>query len=249
MLLDFGAVVVVPRPAGLDLRQPLVYPSLPGLNLINLNLLTSTSGRSVGLWALLASPAMSTPWGSKTTTRARHVVLALLAVLLTGCGGSAPGLQPDADAPSEKGSPSQAQQVEPADGPIVESDYASYHVPRTFEVADELADTFPASEKGSGRSSITLGEVPAFGNTDLGTVAEVVAKNVARGRPPKRVGDTTLAGEPAFHLEGTVQPGQHFTAYGAVHEDQVVYVRFDLDGSRGDSADLIESVLATWQWK
>ena len=190
---------------------------------------------------------MSTPWGSKTTTRARHVVLALLAVLLTGCGGSAPGLQPDADAPSETVSPSQA--VEPADGPIVESDHASYHVPRTFEVADEMAGTFPANEKGPGRGAITLGEVPAFGNTDLRTVAQVVARNVARGRPPRPVADTTLAGEPAFHLEGTVQPGQHFTAYGAVHEDQIVYVRFDLDGSRAENADLIESVLATWQWK
>ena len=196
---------------------------------------------------------MSTSRAPGSTARACLAVACLAGVLLTGCGGSPPGpgsdRDPAGDPTSASPSPSESQGPEPADGPIVENDHASYHVPTTFEVSDELAGTFPANEIGSGRGSITLGEVPTFGNTDLGTIARVVARNVARGRTPKRVADTTLAGEPAFHLEGQVQPGQHFTAYGSVHEEQVVYVRFDLDGSRAENADLIESVLATWQWK
>ena len=194
---------------------------------------------------------MSTSRAPGHTVRACLVVACVAGLLLTGCqdSGSGDGTGAGAAGDPTSASPTESQEVEPADGPIVESDHASYHVPRTFEVADELAGTFPASEKGSGRSAITLGEVPAFGNTDLRTLARVMAENVARGRAPQRVADTTLAGEPAFHLEGQVQPGQHFTAYGAARDDMVVYVRFDLDGSREDNADLIESVLATWQWK
>jgi hypothetical protein len=196
---------------------------------------------------------MSTSRAPGSSVRARLAVACLAGVLLTGCedSGDGTGAEPTGEptSASPSVSPSGSQGVEPADGPMVESDHASYHVPRTFEVAGELAGTFPASEKGSGRSTITLGEVAAFGNTDLRTLAQVVARNVARGRAPERVADTTLAGEPAFHLEGQVQPGQHFTAYGAARDDMVVYVRFDLDGSREDNADLIESVLATWQWK
>jgi hypothetical protein len=193
---------------------------------------------------------MSTSRAPGSTIRACLTVACLAAVLLTGCQGpDAGGGSAEPDGEETSASPSASQGIEPADGPIVESDHASYHVPRTFEVGDELAGTFPASEKGPSRSAITLGEVPAFGNTDLRTLAQVVAQNVARGRAPKRVADTTLAGEPAFHLEGQVQPGQHFTAYGAARDDVVVYVRFDLDGSRQANADLIESVLATWQWE
>lgn len=177
-----------------------------------------------------------------------HLVVGLLAAVLTGCGDSSPGLQPDTD-PTLSGSPSRSQEVAPADGPIVANAHASYRVPKGFEVADELAGTIPANASGSSRSAITLGEFPAVGTTDLGTVAGVVASNVARGRPPRQMAQATLDGEPAFHLAGRVEPGQRFEAYGAVHDDTVVYVRFDLDGSRAATAAVIESVLATWQWK
>ena len=178
-----------------------------------------------------------------------HLAALALTALLTGCGGSSPGLQPDTDPTSESASASEATGVEPADGPLVESAHASFRVPGGFDVGQEMAGTIPANERGPGRSAITLGEVPAFGTTDLRTAAAVVARNVAQDRPPRRLADSTLDGTPAFHLEGRLDETTWFAAYGAIHDDTVVYVRFDLDTPAGESRQVVESVLATWQWK
>ncbi len=194
---------------------------------------------------------MSASGGPTRTGRARVAVVGLVAVLLTGCGGSDPGLRPDTDPNDEpnSASPSPSQAVEPADGPRVENAHASYRVPRGYEVADELAGTIPANDSGAGRSAITLAEVPAFGSTDLGAAAEVVSRNVAQDRPPKRLADITLDGVPVFHLEGRLDETVWLAAYGAIRDDTVVYVRFDLDTAPAKSQQVVESVLATWQWK
>jgi hypothetical protein len=76
-----------------------------------------------------------------------------------------------------------------------------------------------------------------------------VARNVADDRPPKQMAESTLDGVPVFHLEGDLDLGIHFAAYGAIRDDTVVYVRFDLEGSPAESQEVVESVLATWQWK
>ncbi len=183
------------------------------------------------------------------TVRAGLAVVGLVAVLLTGCGesdqGGTSGTEP---ADPDSGTPS-SQAVESADGPRVENAHASYRVPRGYEVAEELAGTIPANDSGPGRSAITLAEVPAFGSTDLGAAAGVVARNVAQDRRPKRMADTTLDGVPVFHVEGKLDETVWFAAYGAIRDDTVVYVRFDLDTSPAKSQQVVESVLATWQWK
>ena len=79
--------------------------------------------------------------------------------------------------------------------------------------------------------------------------AEVLARNVAQDRRPKRLKDTTVDGVPVFHLEGQLDKTFWFAAYGAIRDDTVVYVRFDLDTSPAKSRQVVESVLATWQWK
>lgn len=131
----------------------------------------------------------------------------------------------------------------------MQNSHASYRLPRGYDVGDALAGTIPANERGVRRSSITLAEVPAFGTTDPGTAARVVARNVAEQRPPRRMADTTLDGEPVFHLEGRLARGSWFSAYGAIRQDTVVYVRFDLVGTRAQSKEVVESVPATWQWR
>jgi hypothetical protein len=201
--------------------------------------------------ALLASRAMSASGGPTKPGRAHLAVGCLVAVLLTACGDSDPVPAPDTDptADPSSASPSQSQAVEPADGPVVENAHASYRVPRGYEVAEELAGTIPANDSGPRRSAITLAEVPAFGSTDLGAAAGVVARNVAQDRPPKRLANTTLADVPVFHVEGQLDETVWFAAYGAIRDDTVVYVRFDLDTAPAQSQQVVESVLATWQWK
>ena len=183
--------------------------------------------------------------------RARLAVVCLVAVLLTGCGESPPGqgadTEPTGDPSSE--SPSQSQEAEPADGPKVENAHASYRVPRGYKVDEELAGTIPANESGPGSSAITLAEVSAFGSTDLGQVAEVVARNVAQDRRPKRLRNTTLDGVPVFRVEGRLDETIWFAAYGAIRDDTVVYVRFDMDTPPAKSQQVVESVLDTWHWK
>ena len=76
-----------------------------------------------------------------------------------------------------------------------------------------------------------------------------MARNVADDRRPKRLTDTTLDGVPVFHVEGRLDDTIWFAAYGAIRDDTVVYVRFDLDTPPAKSQQVVESVLATWQWK
>ncbi|MGH3308031.1 MAG: hypothetical protein ACRDOX_10125, partial [Nocardioides sp.] len=175
---------------------------------------------------------MSASGGPMETVRARIAVVGLVAVLLTGCADPDPGTTSGtAPAGPSSGSPTQSQGLEPADGPLVENAYASYRVPRGYEVAEESAGTIPANDSGPGRSAITLAEVPAFGSTDLGAAASVVARNVAKDRRPKRLADATLDGVPVFRVEGKLDETVWFAAYGAVRDDAVAYVRFDLDTS------------------
>lgn len=183
--------------------------------------------------------------------RAHLAVACLVAVLLTGCGESPPGQGADTEPTGDpsSASPSPSQEVEPADGPKVENAHASYRVPRGYKVAAELAGTIPANESGPGSSAITLAEVSAFGSTDLGQVAEVVARNVAQDRRPKRLRNTTLDGVPVFRVEGRLDETIWFAAYGAIRDDTVVYVRFDLDTPPAKSQQVVESVLDTWHWK
>ena len=127
----------------------MVYPPQAGLNLVTENLRTTTStGPSA---ALLASKSMSAAGGPTKTGRACLAVVCLVAVLLTGCGGSDAGLGPDTDpTTSDPGSssPSQSQADQPADGPKVENAHASYRVPQGYKVAEKLAGTSPANESG-----------------------------------------------------------------------------------------------------
>jgi len=178
-------------------------------------------------------------------------VACLLAVLFTGCQEEDPGATAGTEpADPSSGSASQSQAaVEPADGPTVENAYASFRVPAGYEVAEGQAGTIPADDSGPGRSAITLAEVPAFGNTNLGRVAGVLARNVAQDRRPKRMEETTLDGVPVFHLEGQLDQTFWFAGYGGIRDDTVVYVRFDLDTPPAKSRQVVESVLATWQWK
>jgi hypothetical protein len=236
---------------------PGVYPWQAALNIVFENLWAPGSTRypgsrlrATGPAALLASRAMSASGGPVETVRVRLAVVGLAAVLLTGCGGSDQGGTSSTE-PAEPGSesPSTSQTVESADGPRVENAYAAYRVPGGYEVAEESAGTIPANDSGPGRSAITLAEVPAFGSTDLGAAAGVVARNVARDRRPKLQPGTHLDGVPVFHIEGKLDETVWFAAYGAIRDDTVVYVRFDLDTSPAKSQRVVESVLATWQWR
>ena len=193
---------------------------------------------------------MSTSGDPTKAGRARLAVACLVAVLLTGCQDEDPGATAGTEpADPSSGPASQSQAVEPADGPTVENAYASYRVPAGYEVGEEQAGTIPADDSGPGRSAITLAEVPAFGSTDLGMVAGVVARNLAQDRRPKRMEETTLDGVPVFHLEGQLDQTFWFAGYGAIRDDTVVYVRFDLDTPPAKSRQVVESVLATWHWK
>jgi hypothetical protein len=227
-------------------------PADTGFNAHHRHSLRAASGR-----ILLASSAMTASGGPTTGVPTRLAVACLVAVLLTGCqdedpggtSGSEPADPSSGSSQSSSPGSSQSGGVEPADGPVVENAHASYRVPRGYEVGDEQAGTIPADDSGPSRSAITLAEVPAFGNTDLGMTARVLARNVAQDRPPKVLADSTLDGVPAFHLEGQLDETFWFAAYGAVRDDTVVYVRFDLDGSPAKSQEVVESVLATWHWK
>ena len=76
-----------------------------------------------------------------------------------------------------------------------------------------------------------------------------MARNVTDDRRPKVLKDTKLDGVPVFRVEGRLNDTIWFAAYGAIRDDTVVYVRFDLDTPPAKSQQVVDSVLATWQWK
>jgi hypothetical protein len=192
--------------------------------------------------------------------RARRapIALAATALLLSGCGGpddTASGEPGATDAPSPTSTSSTdgdttTEGDEPASGRPIETTYFTARAPRGFDVDVEDPDFSAYASDRSGRTEIDVTMVPTYGNDfTLRQLARQVVRTQTWSRSPRLADETTLGGEPAYHLTGPVGGGRHTETYGVAHQDTHVVVIVESSGSAEDLRTTAQSVLATWQWK
>jgi hypothetical protein len=198
----------------------------------------------------------TTPLGART----RLVLTSLLVtstLLLAACGGNDdPKADPTpststpasaSDDPSQSNSPS----VVPATGKLVETKDFTAHVPEGWDVTVVSKDYVITSHDPDSSDAIAFTIVDTFGNDQgLDDLAkEAVRLGAWPGEDPSIVGQTELAGEPAYHLASSGGGGIFVDVRGAVRAGDAVAVRFDNYQSNAALQSMVESVLATWQWK
>lgn len=179
------------------------------------------------------------------------------ALLLTGCGGSgdrASGEPGAAKSSSSVAAPSAdadaTGDVEAATGRPLDTTYFTARAPRGFDVDVEDPDFSAYATDRSGDTEIDVTMVPVHGNDfSLRQLAHQVLQTQTWSRSPRIADETTLGGEPAYHLTGAVGGGRCTETFGAAYRDMHVVMVLESSGPAGRLRSTAESVLATWQWK
>lgn len=190
--------------------------------------------------------------------RTALVGAALLSLLLAGCGGeaSSSGNDPSAapggsDDATSSTSPSPT--VAPATGGVVDTTFFSAHVPKGWPVAELVPDFSTVADDPDGNSAVAFGIAKTYGyDFKLAQLARNTLTSSSWTNKDLDVDlHSSLAGEPAYRLSGPLSGGDHVVAYGVDHEDRHITVIFELYPplSQRQRSQLVDSVLATWQWK
>ena len=198
-----------------------------------------------------------------TTTRSGRcrtalVGAALLSILLAGCGGeaSSSGKDPSAgnggsgDAASNT-SPSAT--VAPATGGVVDTSFFSAHAPKGWRVDEMVPDFSTIADDPDGSSLVAFGIAKTYGYdfTMARLARQTIGSHSWMGKHVTVDLHSSLAGEPAYRLSGPLPGGGDMVAYGVDHQDRHITVIFELYAplSRRQRSQLVDSVLASWQWK
>jgi hypothetical protein len=183
------------------------------------------------------------------------VSAALAAVLVLGaaCGNDDASADPSPEASSSSASASPTATVEPAAGPALNIPRATVRVPKgwylTPRIVPEQAD---AGNDSYSFSSISLAQIDSF---DPSLNADELADNWLDSnsypQDPQELPLTELDGVEVYHLAGMVQKHLYLEEFGAQTAGKVVSLAFMFSpvASPEERQEIIDSVLATFQWK
>lgn len=193
---------------------------------------------------------------------ARLAVALLLVGVMSACGGDEPGngAEPPTSPSTEPSEPSETPEpsttepaVEPATGRVYETPQFTMRAPKGWRVEYEITDAIEFTSgppPGDGQAS----EADPFGLVTVETEAEsgqLSLDEVARGSTEDlpRVADTELGGEAAYLLASN-QAAFSDQELGLWYDGVVVRLRFTLGGgAKADRQELVDSVVAAWEWK
>jgi hypothetical protein len=203
----------------------------------------------------VADADMVTPLGART----RLILTSLLAaatILLAACGGSDDPKADPSPPSSATGSASPTtdtsatSSVTPATGKSVDTSAFTANVPSGWQVQVLSKDFSILAYDPKTGDQVSFYIVSMAGN-DF-TLRQLAGTQVRTGPwsgKPTIEAETTLAGQPAYHLTGEVSDGVKGECLGAPHDGNDVGVIFQVSGSDAKLQQIEESVLATWQWK
>lgn len=190
-----------------------------------------------------------------TTTRSGRcrtalVGAALLGLLVAGCGGeaSSSGNDPSATRGAATSSAS------PATGDRIDTSFFRAHAPKGWPVDEMVPDFFTIAGDPDGGSAVSFGIAKTYDNhftlaqlsrQAIGSHSNWISKHLDVDL------HSSLAGEPAYRLSGPLPGGGNVVSYGVDHEDRHITVIFELYAplSRRQRSQVVDSVLASWQWK
>jgi hypothetical protein len=197
---------------------------------------------------------MATPLGART----RLVLTSLLVtftILLAACGGNddpranaTPSTAPTSSGdPSD--SPSPSESVAPASGKTVDMKVFDTHVPAGWQVQVSARNFSVTAYDLKSGDQIAFSVVSLAGNDfTLSHLAHQALRLGPWTKTPTIEPETTLAGEPAYHLTGAVGAGGRGESLGAAYKGNDVRVVFQISGPQTKLDRVRESVLASWQW-
>lgn len=183
----------------------------------------------------------------------------LLLAVLTGCqsGADEAGDGADRSAASDPSTPaspdpssSPSPTVPPAAGPLIERPTFSFRVPQGWEADYDGMDGWDVKSTSLDEGSSI--SVFYFEGT-VESLAEAEYKqleSLRRDAPNAQVLDRIeIGGQPGFRLRGTTPDGGTAEAVGAVVNGNELTLTFEIDGTAAKSWQVIESVLATVEWR
>lgn len=126
--------------------------------------------------------------------------------------------------------------------------------PEGWYVGDQLVQTQKDGQDPGSSSLVTLGETQAFGSTQDATELGRTAWGVSRDIYPmtlEQLPDVELDGVEMYHLEGRAQALNWQSEFGAIVDDTMVVIRFQLYARTPPAQRhrIVEEVLATFEWK
>lgn len=202
----------------------------------------------------------------RTASRLLAVPLALLALQLSACtedpGGDASG-EPSQEADesprgADEPAPEDTPDVPMADGPEVDRPAFSFNLPDRWRI-DKTRPTFSDNSVNAigptsldGVLSLTLGTSEDTPYDSIEEMADDYLESVRDQGSDKvrRVDDLEIDGETALHATGPGSRGtEKFHAVLVLHDGLVVDMIVRTPGTPEESLELVESMLATWQWK
>lgn len=165
--------------------------------------------------------------------------------MLAGCGSDDASSGTDSSSTSDSSSPSDdAASDSPTDGssddpgatdspspgvppaagkPVTIDPYVSLNLPQGWTLTD-MGDTTTGSDR-DGVSFLTVSNLGEDG-VELSQEAQRYIRNNAFLKKPQIGDEVEIDGVEAFHVEGLVSSIDYLDAYGAVVDDQIIYLAF-----------------------
>jgi hypothetical protein len=174
-----------------------------------------------------------------------------LTLALAGCtedGGDQPQGDPTSGRTSEESeSPTSAPA---ADGPEVQHDSYTAHAPAGYAKNAFSNDLLLQFSDEAGIQTVSFGEVDQTAVFDLAALKrEDFAQFKGSNEGAKKLDDTEIAGEPAYHFQAKGVAVDSEDVFGLVHDGRMIQVRFSLDGDEAARQAVVDSVFASWEWK
>jgi hypothetical protein len=193
-----------------------------------------------------------------TTTRSGRcrtalVGVAVSSILLAGCGEASSDHDPSATPDDAASSTSPSPTVAPASGDVADTTFFSAHAPKGWRVDVVVPDFYTVAGDPDGGSDVSFGIAKTYGTHF--TLAQLARHTLGSYPEIDKALDvdlhSSLAGEPAYRIHGPLSGGGELVAYGASHEDRHITVLFELYAPLGrrQRSQVVDSVLASWQWK
>lgn len=188
----------------------------------------------------------------------RTVLAALVAagLLLTGCSDEDADPQADPSdtatssdtATPDEPTASPEPTVEPASGVRVELDRIAMHAPAGWRKAKQLSPFLVQVDEPGSVNSVSLGDLSAVSDTPLQEQAEIAADNE---RQSEIVDPVEIGGVDWYHIVGREDRFADFEQFGTIHNGSEAVISFSLDTelAEDERQQIIDSVLATVEWK
>ena len=142
--------------------------------------------------------------------------------------------------------------VAPATGVRLTMPRATVRAPRGWTRSPALVSDQTDAEDDDTASAMTLAETQAFGSTaGADELADIARASNLDPMIPRKLPAVELDGVEVYHLAGKVQRLNYLEEFGAVVDDRIVTLSFQLSPeiTPTERREIVDSVLATFRWR